>query len=206
MKFNRKTFFDDYRGRFGAITNQKVVDGLTFLLDEIEKDKLFTMIREIAYFLATIKGETGIFQPLREKRASRINQPKLWDTQNRYWNTGFYGRGFIQLTWENNYRKAGKKLAGVNMNKTDGTTITIDEQTFVQDADLVMQPKASYLIASRGMSEGWFTTKKLSDYIKQGHPPDYVGARKIINGTERAEMFADFASKFELILRASSTP
>ncbi len=205
MKFNRKAFFDDYKGRFATITNQRVVDGLTFLLDEIEKDNGFTMIREVAYFLATIKGETGIFHPLQEKRASRINQPKLWETQNRYWNTGFYGRGYVQLTWENNYLKAGKKLVGLKMKKNGGVEITITEKTFVQTADLVMQPEAAYLIASRGMKEGWFTTKKLSDYIKQGQPPDYVGARKIINGTERASMFADFASKFELILRASNT-
>jgi hypothetical protein len=43
----------------------------------------------------------------------------------------------------------------------------------------------------------------LSDFIKDGQPPDYKNARKIINGLDRANEFAGFASNFELILRAS---
>ena len=45
---------------------------------------------------------------------------------------------------------------------------------------------------------------KLSDFIKDGSPPDYKGARNIINHpSSSAEKFAGFAEKFELILRAS---
>jgi putative chitinase len=203
MRFNRTVFFNDYKGRFGAISNQKIVDGLNTLLDEIAADTGFTMIREVAYVLATIKGETGIFQPIQEKRASQVNQPKLWATQNKYWNKGFFGRGYVQLTWEDNYAKAGKKLTGLTMAKDDGTEVVINANTFVNNPDLVMQHQAAYLILSRGMQQGWFTGKKLSDYIKQGQTPDYLGAGKIINGTEQKEKFADFANKFELILRAS---
>jgi hypothetical protein len=43
----------------------------------------------------------------------------------------------------------------------------------------------------------------LSDFIKDGEPPDYKNARRIINGTNEAEKFAGFANTFELILRAS---
>lgn len=61
--------------------------------------------------LATVKVETGIaFAPIREKRADINRQPKLWALQERYWNSGFYGRGYIQLTWEENYKKYGQEL------------------------------------------------------------------------------------------------
>ena len=58
--------------------------------------------------------------------------------------------------------------------------------------------------------EGWFrrrkngTPFKLSDFINEGSPPDYKGARNIINHPSSfADKFAGFADKFELILRAS---
>jgi hypothetical protein len=57
----------------------------------------------------------------------------------------------------------------------------------------------------RGMFEGWFTGKKLEDYIF-GNTCDYVGARKIVNGTDRAETIAGYAEKFQsALLVATST-
>ena len=43
---------------------------------------------------------------------------------------------------------------------------------------------------------GMFTGKKLSDYIKPGKAPDYVKARAIINGTDRAKLVAGYADAF----------
>jgi len=68
MKFNKVTFFNDYKGRFGPL-KQTEVNGLDFLLDQIEADTEFSILRQVAYMLATVKGETGVFQPLKEKRA-----------------------------------------------------------------------------------------------------------------------------------------
>ncbi|MGA7878804.1 MAG: hypothetical protein WCA08_24305 [Desulfoferrobacter sp.] len=53
------------------------------------------------------------------------------------------------------------------------------------------------------MRGGWFTGKKLGDYIKDGAPPDYINVRRVINGTDRAEEIALIANQFELLLRAS---
>ena len=120
----------------------------------------------------------------------------------------------MQLTFRENYRMAGQKLAGtvIEVQNKDGSKrkLAIDKDTFVNEPNLVMQPTASYQILARGMREGWFRKRKnkvpfkLSDFIKEGSPPDYKGARNIINHpSSSADKFAGFAEKFELILRAS---
>ena len=213
MRFNKVTFFNDYKGRFGPM-KQTEVNGLDFLLDQIETDKEFTILRQVAYMLATVKGETGVFQPLKEKRANPKKQPALFKQQGKYFPSGFFGRGYVQLTFRENYRMAGQKLAGtvIEVQNKDGSKrkLSIDNDTFVNEPDLVMQPTASYQILSRGMREGWFRRRKnkvpfkLSDFIKEGSPPDYKGARNIINHPSSfADKFAGFAEKFELVLRAS---
>jgi hypothetical protein len=212
MKFGKPTFFEDYRGRFGPLKDTEV-KGLDFLLDQIEGDRDFTILRQVAYMLATVKGETREFQPGKERRASPQKQPTLFRRQQKYFPSGFFGRGYVQLTFQENYRNAGEKLAGTSMDvQKDGSTrtIIINKNTFVNEPDLVMQPIVSYLILSHGMREGWFRSRKhgspfkLSDFIKDGSPPDYRGARNIINHpTSSAEKFAGFAEKFELLLRAS---
>jgi hypothetical protein len=46
------------------------------------------------------------------------------------------------------------------------------------------------------MVTGKFTGKKLSDYIS-GSSVDYIGARRIINGTDRASLVAGYARSFQ---------
>lgn len=184
FKFNRKQFFDSYRKAFGPI-RQLQVEGLEFLLGKIESDPKWDSLPQVAYFLASIKHETGItrngvdqtFQPIKELRAK--TGTKVRALQDRYWGSDYYGRGYIQLTWEKNYARFG----------------------IADEPEKALEPDTAYMIAARGMREGLFTGKKLSDYINGD--VDYVQARRIVNGLDRANDIAEIAEKFERALKAS---
>lgn len=59
---------------------------------------------------ATVAVETGDFMPKRERRANAIRQTALYKAQERYWDSGFYGRGYVQLTWRDNYALYGQMI------------------------------------------------------------------------------------------------
>ena len=87
---------------------------------------------QIAYVLATVQWETAqTFRPVRE--AFWLSED--WRRRNlRYY--PYYGRGFVQITWKNNYEKYSK-LLGVDL---------------VNNPDLAMEPGShcsSWCMASR---------------------------------------------------------
>ena len=92
----------------------------------------------------------------------------------------------MQLTGRRNYAFASEKL-GVD---------------FVGHPDRVMEPRLAAAILFDGMDEGWFTGKKLANYVGDGKT-DYVNARRIINGTDKAAQIAGYAKAFEKALRDS---
>lgn len=200
MRIDRARFFSDWASRTHLPLSIARIEPLRKLIDNInEDDELNATLRYVAYLLATIRWETGhTFIPIVEQRASAAKQPDIAKLQDRYWGTGFYGRGYVQITWRQNYSNAGQKLAG---KRIAGKVIAAD--SFVNNPDAVLDSDVAYAIASTGMRDGWFTTKKLSDYINDSKT-DYVAARKIINGNDHAADIAQFANQFELLLRAST--
>lgn len=187
MTYNRKIFFDGFRRDIDSSIEQKQVDGLEFLLGKMESDPRWKDVRHVAYALATAGHETAwSFQPVEEGyylgSAAKV---KRFQKTLRYF--PYFGRGYVQLTWAKNYEHASKKL-GVDFNK---------------HPELVMQPENAYEILTAGMHEGWFTGKKLSDYI-YGSTADYKNARRIINGVDKAALIASYAKAFEKILRNSA--
>lgn len=133
--------------------------------------------RKLAYILATAWHESKL-RPIREIRARRGTP--LYEQQNRYWPSGYYGRGFVQLTWESNYRKMGDFL-GVDL---------------VGSPDKALQPEYAARIIVYGMMNGSFTGKKLSQYIGL-LKKDYYNARRVVNSTDRATQIKSFAEKLE---------
>lgn len=124
---------------------------------------------QICYIMATIQHETAYtFKPIAEYGgASRPYAP-------------YYGRGYVQLTWKYNYAKYSDKL----------------HQDYVSNPNEVMQPDVSLFVIVDGMKNGVFTGKTLGDYISGSHV-DFVNARRIINGTDRAELIASYAQQWQ---------
>lgn len=202
MKIDRTRFFAALPKRLCPLKARPDLDGL---LTRIEQDDGWVILEQVAYFLATIAHETGFtFRPVKEKRASKARQPELWATQERYWPSGFYGRGYVQITWARNYAKLGRVLA-------DAGHLDGGADSLVENPDLTLFQDVAYWIAAIGMREGLFTTRRLVQYIRSevyvgGSKvrADYLGARRIINGQDRAEDIAEIANGFEVALLAGS--
>ncbi|MBD6980437.1 peptidoglycan-binding protein [Vibrio parahaemolyticus] len=147
-------------------------------------------IQYLAYVLATTYHETGrTMKPIEEwgkGQGHSYGEPDPETGQT------YYGRGYVQLTWLANYAKA--KAVVYSRNWQQGV---ID---FVGAPELALNPFYAAQIAISGMLAGWFTGKKLSDYLQLDGSFDYQGARAIINGKDKAEQIAAYAIAFETAL------
>ena len=68
-----------------------------------------------------------------------------------YW--PYIGRGFVQLTWEDNYRNASAALG------------LIDDRDLVAHPEMALDRLIAARIMFRGMAEGWFTGAKLGQFF-----------------------------------------
>lgn len=221
MNFDRQKFFAGFRKAFDTLS-QSQVDALNDLLNFIEKDDLISDVRHISYILATTYHETAkTFRPIHEYggRSYFINRyggqtalGKRLGNDTAEEGAIYAGRGFVQLTGEYNYETAEKDMRSYFpdvVNAFEERTgkkfdLTVgDDPNDSSDPDNAMDAEIAYFIMSNGMREGRFTGKKLRDYIS-GRNCDYVAARRIINGTDRASTIANYARSFEAILKASS--
>ena len=149
------------------------------IMAECQKQKLSTA--QTAYVLATAYHETAHkMKPVREMGGEKYLKSKKYYP--------FVGMGYVQLTWKDNYKKAGDKL-GVD---------------FVADPKKLLLAEHATPILVTGMREGWFTGKKLSDYLNETKQ-DFVNARRIINGTDRAKDIAAIAEAYEQALLDAKT-
>jgi len=89
------------------------------------------------------------------------------------------GEGLVQVTWQENHAKFGATKPG----------------------QMLTWPIALRAIFE-GMTKGMFTGKSLNDYITSSKT-DYVGARRIVNGTDKASLIAGYAESFERALSAA---
>lgn len=144
----------------------------------------------LAYTLATVYHETGYkMQPVEEvgKGAGYEYGKPDPDTGQTY-----YGRGDVQVTWRYNYETIGAALIDLKTLKKSFDLLNYP--------DLLLEPVYSSQATLIGMSRGIFTGKSYADYLDQ-EEPDYINARRIINGVDRAETIAGYAKEFERALR-----
>jgi len=179
-------FFTHVRSKLGPL-KQAQVEGFNFLLAAIEGSPLAFA----SYELATTWHETkATMQPVREA----YWLPESWRQRNlRYY--PWYGRGYVQLTWERNYALADAKCAAAGL---------CQPGELLAAPDKVMEPAIAAYILRIGMEEGWFTGVKLSTFLpKNGVATraQYMNARTIINGTDKADLIEDYAQIFEKAFR-----
>jgi hypothetical protein len=171
---------------FGGSLSQSQVDGHRFLGRACGIFKLDPMVEQSAYTLATAYHETAqTMQPIEEYGGP--------STSYAPW----YGRGFVQLTWEENYQKQQDKLSG----HADTLDMYGIRWQVHDDWNLALEAPTSAIITVGGMRDGDFTGVGLSNYINTDGV-DYVEARRIVNGTDCAEKIAGYAEKYESALRA----
>jgi hypothetical protein len=178
--FDRETYFNEVRGSLfsGALTQQQV-DGQNVILAVWEYQAggtPMTDIRWLAYMLATVYHECATrMWPTTEYGSDEYLRGK------EYW--PYIGRGFVQLTWEDNYDKASKALG------------LIDDRDLVDHPEVALDSLISARVMFRGMAEGWFTGKKLGQYFND-ITDDPINARQIINGNDQDELIAGYYDTF----------
>ncbi|HEX8692624.1 MAG TPA: SH3 domain-containing protein [Longimicrobium sp.] len=190
MQIDRTKFFAGYTAAFGAL-KQSQTDGLDALLAAAEGDPQITDLRWLAYMLATVKHEcAGTWKPIEEYgkgKGRKYGQPvTVTDPAGKSFTNVYYGRGYVQLTWDYNYRNMGNVL----------------KNRLLYEPELALDADVAYRIMSYGMRNGSFTGARLSRFIN-GATCDYVNARKIINGLDQAQRIAGYAQHFETILNDS---
>jgi putative chitinase len=203
MTFDRKVFFERVRGKpFGGTLTQAQVDGLNALLDADEKYGAETSIPQFSYMLATAHLETGAtMQPIKEYGGTAYftrmydikgeRPAKAKELGNLQSGDGakYCGRGYVQLTGRTNYARATKELRAMGF-----------DVDLVAKPDDAMRPDVAAAILFAGMEQGWFTGKTLDqtidDLVDGDERADFIQARRIINGTDRAAAIADTAEQF----------
>lgn len=207
MSINRKFFFDRVRMHlYKNGLDQDAVDGHSSILDRWEKDIPKDDDRWLAYMLATAYHETGArMQPVEEnlnysaKRllevfprrfkdaaeaaryagkpeeiANRVYADRLGNGDEASGDGWRYrGRGLIQITGKANYDKFGIAKSPDDALQTDGALTMLFD----------------------GMIKGRYTGKSLEDFF-DGSREEWVEARRIVNGYDRADDIARYAKHY----------
>jgi putative chitinase len=187
MKIDRSKFFADFKKTFGRFLISQQV-GFEAIFDEWDKQKL-TDLRWLAYMLATVWHETGKkMVPVDEigRGSGRQYGYKVKRSGVKYSfpDEIYYGRGHVQLTWYENYELMGR-LIGVDL---------------LRHPEKAKDMETSIKIMFEGMlrgasSFGDFTGKCLEQYFNE-NVNDAIGARRIINSKDKAEVIAEHYHKF----------
>lgn len=194
------TFFASIRPLFGGSLSQAQVDGINAIRDAWRLYGDGSVNKE-AYALATPNVETGgTYEPIYERGARSYFDKYEPGTKlgKKLGNTTkgdgyrYRGRGLVQITGRDNYRRVGRE-------------INLDLEG---NPDLALELKTAAKILVVGTMRGWFTGKGLGDYIDDVDDADdedlreFMQARRTVNGQDKAEKIGRDALVFEKAIRA----
>ena len=172
-------FYNTIRPMFGGHLSQSQADSIETILDASSS---ITDERHLAYILATCFHETAkTMQPIEEygKGKGHTYGHKIKRSGLHYTVPDhiYYGRGYVQLTWYENYKYLGLLIG----------------KDLLNHPELALLPEIAAKIM--GMTKGCFTGVNLNTYFND-HRTDAENARRIINGTDVAKIIAGYYNTF----------
>lgn len=186
---NRTSFYASVRHSFGRL-RQTQVEGFEMILNQWEGDSSYVDYRWLAYTLATAWHETASTMQAIEEYGKGAGKP--YGKPDPVTGKKYYGRGLVQLTWPDNYKKMSKILYG--------------DLRLYADPALALDLQIASNIMFEGMTTGKsfhgdFTNKHLGMYFNKV-TDDPFQARRIINGLDRAKLIAGYHDDFLIAIAA----
>lgn len=198
---NRKAFYDNFKIEFGKLS-QSQVDGFEATFNEWElwlsKKWVDNDLRKLTYILATDWHEGAkTMQPIKEFGNNTYFIKRYWENKPIRRQLGnlsvqdaidFCGKGKPQLTGRTNYAKMSKVLGYDLVNKPN----------LMLDLKIATEVMFEGMLTGRSL-KGDFTGKHLGNYFN-ATTNDPLNARRIINGTDKAELIKGYHNKFLVCL------
>jgi putative chitinase len=188
MKIDVEKFIFMYVNKFGAL-NASQHEGMQELLLFLSNDDKIIDVRWTAYILVTVKRECDDkWKPIAEYSRGK---GKKYGIKDKITGQIYYGRGYPQTTWKDNYQTSQDIWNKVHPDRK------ID---LLNNPDLLLNPEIAYFCMSYNMRYGGYTGVGLKKYFND-KTEDPINARRIINGTDVAKLIAGWYWDIKEILK-----
>jgi len=206
--FDKKRFYDIIRPFFGSLSQEQVdgMEGIFKAFDEVGDKDVDTLAYALATayhetgkrmvpvregFAKTDKGARGAVAKLAAKRGPNSAPAKYGQPAGPYGHV-YYGRGHVQLTWHENYKRSSKD-AGVDLEKFP---------------DKMLDPTISARVLIKGIMDGrWNGQGKGIDFYEGSDDKlsreEATQARRLVNVQDKALTIAVYFEHFYNALKAS---
>jgi hypothetical protein len=125
---------------------------------------------QLAYILATAYHESGhTMKPIEEMGGDKYLRSKKYYP--------WYGRGYVQITWEDNYKKYG-----------------------ITNAADALKPEVAMHVLFDGMLNGVFTGRRLDRYVNLKES-NFPSARQVVNKLDQYTLIAGYAKEYDKQLK-----
>jgi hypothetical protein len=142
-----------------------------------EGKKRGVLRNQLAYILATSYWETGkTMKPVEEAYYLGKAAQEAYLKKKKYY--PWYGRGYVQLTWESNYKQYGITNPDDALNSSTAMNILFD-----------------------GMLNGKFTGRRLDRYVNL-QKSNFASARQVVNKLDEYVKIAAIAKEYDGDLKA----